>query len=160
MDYKKFKQKVAQIHKNTASVVVALQAAQEAFHYITPKAVEIIADIFDQSRCTVYGTATFYHQFSFAPKGKNVISVCMGTACFVCGAADIMKTVEDELGIPAGSVTKDGQFSIEHNTRCVGNCAMAPIVVINDRQIEKATAKTVLAEIRKIKSAANGGANG
>lgn len=153
MDYKKFKQKVEKIKESTDSVVVALQAAQEAFNFITPKAVEIIADVFNQSRCTVYGTATFYHQFSFEPKGKNVVSVCMGTACFVCGAADIMTAVESELNIKAGDVTKDGLFSIEPNTRCVGNCAMAPIVVINDRQIEKATVKTVISEIQKIKNA-------
>lgn len=140
---------IQKIKKDTGSVVVALQYCQEKHGCITPEAVTIIADVFNKSRCEVYSTATFYHQFSFTPKGKNVIAVCMGTACFVCGAADILTKIENEFGIKAGHVTEDKMFSIEHNTRCVGRCDAAPVVMINDHMIEKATLNEVCKEIRK-----------
>ena len=151
-----FKTEIEKIKKETDSVVVALQHATEVDGFITEKAVEVIADVFDKSRCEVYGTASFYHQFSFAPKGKNRISVCMGTACFVCGAENIMNAVEDELGVKAGGVTKDRLFSIEENTRCVGACELAPVVIINDKVIGKATVRTVVAEIKRIRAEQGG----
>jgi NADH:ubiquinone oxidoreductase subunit E len=147
-----FKKSVEELRAETDSVVVALQFAQGTYGYITEKAVEIIADVFDQSRSAIYGTASFYHQFSFKPKGKNTVSVCMGTACFVCGAEDIMHAVETELGISAGQVTTDKLFSIEDNTRCLGDCANAPIVTVNDKVLRKATAADVVEEIKRIKS--------
>jgi len=134
----------------TDSVVVALQEAQERDGYITPDAVAKIADTFGKSRCEVYSIASFYHQFTFAPRGKNVISVCMGTACFVCGAEAIMKKITDEFGIQPGQVTDDRLFSIEHNTRCLGRCDAAPVVVVNETMIEKAKPETVVDEIRRI----------
>jgi NADH:ubiquinone oxidoreductase subunit E len=129
---------------------VALQHAQERDGYITSDAVAKIADVFGKSRCEVYSIASFYHQFTFTKKGKNVISVCMGTACFVCGAEAILKKITDEFGIAPGEVTKDGLFSIEHNTRCLGRCDAAPVVVVNDTLIEKATVAGICDEIRKI----------
>jgi NADH:ubiquinone oxidoreductase subunit E len=152
VDKKKFKSEIERIKKETGSVVVALQFCMDAEGYITKDAVEIISDVFGQSRCAVYSTATFYHQFSFTPKGKYVISVCMGTACFVCGAADLMKAIEEELGIKEGGVTEDQMFSIAANTRCVGDCAQAPIVLINDLVLNKTTIQGTLKEIRKIRA--------
>jgi NADH-quinone oxidoreductase subunit E len=149
---KEFHKKVEGIATQTGSVVVALQLAQKTYGYITEKAIEIISEVFNESRSTVYGTASFYHQFSFVPKGRNIISVCMGTACFVCGSENILRGVETELGIRAGEVTRDGLFSIEENTRCLGDCANAPIVTINDKVIRQATEDTVINEIRKIKT--------
>ena len=141
---------IKRIHKETDSIVVALQHAQSVDGYITKDAIAIIADEFGKSQCEVYSIATFYHQFTFAPKGKNVISVCMGTACFVCGAGDILKKIEDEFGIKAGEVTKDGMFSIEHNVRCVGACDAAPVVLVNDKMIRKAKVNEVVNDIRKL----------
>jgi len=150
MDNKQLKSKIEKIRKDTGSVVVALQFAQTTFGCVTPDAVAVIADVFEVSRCAVYSTATFYHQFSFVPKGKNVIAVCMGTACFVCGAEGILKKIEDDFGIKAGQVTADGMFSIEHNTRCVGICDAAPVVMVNDQFIRKAKINEVSDEIRRL----------
>ena len=144
------KKDIQKIRDKTNSVVVALQFFQERDGLVTPEAVGIIADVFDKSRCEVYSTATFYHQFSFAKKGRNVIAVCMGTACFVCGAEDIQRKIEEEFGIKAGEVTEDGKYSLEYNTRCVGRCDIAPVVVVNDVMIEKATINEVCSEIRKL----------
>ncbi|MCL2569706.1 MAG: NAD(P)H-dependent oxidoreductase subunit E [Firmicutes bacterium] len=136
---------------NEPSILTALQQAQEVYGYITPDAVAVVADVFEVSQSRVYSTATFYHQFTFAPRGKHVISVCMGTACYVLGAQEILNAIEDELGIKAGGVTTDGLFSIEHNTRCVGDCASAPIVIIGERWFNKTNTTKMLAVIRKIK---------
>ena len=144
------KQDIEKIYKDTGSVVVALQHAQNTDGYITDTAIATIADVFNKSRCEVYSTATFYHQFTFVPKGKYNISVCLGTACFVCGASDVLKKIEDELGIKAGGVTKDKKFSIEHNTRCVGRCDLAPVVMVNDTIIGKVTVEGVMNDIRKL----------
>ena len=141
---------IQKIFKETNSVVVALQHAQGIDGYITRDAVALIADVFGKSQCEVYSVATFYHQFTFAPKGRNVIAVCMGTACFVCGAEDLLHKIEDEFGIKAGQVTEDGKYSIEHNVRCVGRCDIAPVVVVNDVMIEKATIGSVCSEIKRL----------
>jgi len=143
------KQEIEKIKKETDSVVVALQYAQGKEGYITPDAVAVIADVFGKSRCEVYSTATFYHQFTFSPKGRNVISVCMGTACFVCGAEAILKKIETEFNVKAGGISPDGKYSIEHNTRCVGACDQAPVVIINDHMIGKANLSEVCNDIRK-----------
>ena len=84
-------------------------------------------------------------------KGKNVISVCMGTACFVLGAETILRDIEKHLGIKEGEVTPDGLFSIEKNTRCVGLCAGAPVVVINDKFYEHTNTKEMLGVINELK---------
>ena len=154
MEKQQFKKEVEHIKKTTGSVVVALQSAQSAYGCITPDAVKIIADVFEQSRCAIYSVATFYHQFSFTPKGKNVIAVCMGTACFVCGAENLLKAVEDELGIKAGEATKDGLFSIEHNTRCVGRCDLAPVVTFNEEMLGKITIDELINKIKDVKNKA------
>ena len=143
------KKDIEKIKKDTQSVVVALQHAQTADGYITPTAIAQIADVFGKSRCEVYSIATFYHQFTFAPKGRNVIAVCMGTACFVCGAGDILKKIEDEFGINAGEVTADGKYSIEHNTRCVGRCDLAPVVMINDTMLGNVKINEVCNDIKR-----------
>ena len=78
----------------------------------------------------VYGVASFYAQFTMNPKGKYQISVCLGTACYVKGAAAILNAVEQKLGIVPGSITPDGKFSLD-SCRCVGACGLAPVMMIN-----------------------------
>jgi len=146
----KFK-KLVEAEKSGGSVLTALQVAQDGYGYIHEGVITTIADAFDVSRSYVYGVATFYHQFTFVKKGKYNIQVCMGTACYVLGAAEILEAIEGELGIMAGGVTEDGLFSVEHNTRCVGDCAVAPIVIIGDKWLTKTTMRQTLNEIRKIK---------
>lgn len=133
------------------SIIVALQKEMEQHGYISREAVDRIAKEFHVSPTQVYSVASFYQQFSFTPQGKNVISVCMGTACFIAGAEEILAMLKQELGIGEGEITADGKFSIQKNTRCLGKCAAAPVVMINDRVYENATAaqiKEVIHELR------------
>jgi NADH:ubiquinone oxidoreductase subunit E len=147
------RQSIERIKSETGSVVVALQHAMETDGYISASAVDIIAEVFNVSPSEVYSTATFYRQFSFAKKGKNVLSICMGTACFVCGAAEILHAAEKELDITEGEVTADGLFSIERNVRCLGRCAAAPVVCVNGVFFEHATPEKIVAEINKLRGA-------
>jgi NADH:ubiquinone oxidoreductase subunit E len=142
---------VEKIKADTGSIVVALQYANEINGFISPEAVATVADVFGVSRSEVYSTASFYNQFSFEQKGQNRISVCLGTACFVCGGAEILRAIEDRLHIKEGDVTADGKFSLEPNIRCLGRCADAPVVQINDKFYAKATKEQILGVINELK---------
>ena len=79
----------------------------------------------------VYGVATFYSQFSLTKKGKYRINVCMGTACYVKGSADILNKLKERLAIEVGECTEDGKFSLDA-CRCIGACGLAPVITVND----------------------------
>lgn len=99
----------------------------------------------------IYGVATFYSQFSFIPKGENIISVCLGTACYVKGAQTILEEIESQLGIKAGYTTPDLKFSI-NSTRCVGDCSLAPVIVINEDIYPKIAKDKIQELIQKYRS--------
>ena len=91
----------------------------------------MVAEGLDIPLSEVYGVSTFYSFFTLNPKGKYQISVCLGTACYVKGAADVLDAVEKKLGISPGGITKDGLFSLDA-CRCIGACGLAPIMMINE----------------------------
>ena len=133
------------------SIIVALQKEMQSAGYISRAAVERIAKQFNVSPTQVYSVASFYQQFSFTPQGKHVIAVCMGTACFIAGAEKILAMLKQELGIGEGEVTADGKFSITKNTRCLGKCAAAPVVMIDDKLYENATAEQIKELIHELR---------
>lgn len=106
-----------------------LQAAQDIFGYLPEEVQIMVAEGLDIPLSEVYGVASFYAQFSMNPKGRHQVSVCLGTACYVKGAADILTAVEQKLGIKTGSITNDGKFSLDA-CRCVGACGLAPVMMI------------------------------
>lgn len=109
----------------------ALHEAQSKFGYLPVEIQELISKKLNIPLSEIYGVATFYSQFSLIPKGDNIISLCLGTACYVRGAQDILNEIKDLLGIEVGQTTPDGKFSIE-DTRCLGACGLAPVMVINE----------------------------
>lgn len=115
-----------------------LQKIQGIFGYIPEDILYETAKRTGVSASTLYGAATFYHQFSFQPKGKHEIQLCLGTACYVKGAGAVLEELEKILGIEAGEITKDGNFSID-TTRCVGACGLAPVMAINGKIYGKMT---------------------
>lgn len=133
------------------SIIVALQRVMQQDGYISRVAVNRIANEFHVSPTQVYSVASFYHQFSFTPQGKNVIMVCTGTACFIAGAEKILAMLKTELGIGEGEITPDGKFSIQKNTRCLGKCAAAPVVMINNRVFENATVAQIKEAIDELR---------
>lgn len=112
-------------------LIEVLHKTQDLFGYIPKRVVTRIAKTLDMPVAEIYGVITFYSRFSLIPKGKYSINVCMGTACYVKGANDIFEAFSRELGIGVGETTDDQLFSIVE-TRCVGDCALAPIVIINE----------------------------
>ena len=125
-------QKVIDEHKDQKGALMpVMQAAQDIFGCL-PQDVQIkIAEGLDITLSEVYGVATFYSQFALAPKGENIINVCMGTACYVKGAQAILDKICDSLGIKPGGTTEDGKFTLQA-TRCVGACGLAPVMMINE----------------------------
>ena len=108
-----------------------LQEAQELFGCLSQDVQERIAEGMGKTLAEVYGVATFYSQFALEPKGKYVISVCMGTACYVKGAQAVLDKMAEYLEIPVGRTTSDGLFTLEA-TRCLGACGLAPVLTINE----------------------------
>lgn len=121
-----------------------LQEAQGIFGYLPIEVQTVIAEALNISLSEVYGVVTFYSQFSLQPKGKNRISICLGTACYVKGSDKILEELEKQLGIKCGECTEDGLFSID-SCRCVGACGLAPVMMINDDVYGKLTADKVKA---------------
>ena len=111
-------------------VMPILQQAQEIYGYLPEEVLHIISEEIDVSVSELYGVVSFYTQFSVNPKGKHQIAVCMGTACYVKNAGDILERVERIVGCKAGGITEDGKFSIDA-TRCIGACGLAPIMTVD-----------------------------
>lgn len=121
-----------QQHKDDAGAIMpALQKAQEIYGYLPLEVQKMIAEALNKPLAEVYGVSTFYSQFSLSPKGKYVISVCMGTACYVKGSGKVLENLEKKLGVHSGECTNDGKFSLDA-CRCIGACGLAPVLMIND----------------------------
>ena len=132
-------QRIIEEHKEQEGALIpVLHEAQELFGYLPEKVQQMIADGLGHSLAEVYGVATFYSRFTLEPKGRYNIQICLGTACYVKGADKVLEKIESVLGIKAGETTPDGKFSIQ-DTRCVGACGLAPVMVINDEVYGKMT---------------------
>ena len=107
-----------------------MQAAQEIYGYLPEEVQIMIAEALDIPLTEVYGIASFYSQFTMNPKGKINIAVCMGTACYVRGAGDILDDISKKVCCKSGEITDDGKISVEA-TRCIGACGLAPVLTIN-----------------------------
>lgn len=112
-------------------LIPALKDAQGIFGFLPLEVQEYLAKGLRISPSHIYGVVTFYAFFTTVPRGKHVIRCCMGTACYVRGAADIVKKVEGTLGIKVDETTDDLNFSLEV-VRCVGACGLAPVIFIDD----------------------------
>lgn len=122
------------------SLIPILQDVQESQGYLSPEAVEATARYLNLSENDVYGVATFYAQFRFHPPGRHHIKVCQGTACHVRGSGLILESVTRALGIVPGETTPDGAYSLER-VACFGSCALAPVVVLDDRVYGRMTTR-------------------
>lgn len=114
------------------ALIEVLHTAQELFGYLAPDLLLHIARSLRLPPSQVYGVATFYHFFSLKPKGVHICTVCLGTACYVKGAAQLLSTLERESTLKAGETTPDGQLSLM-TARCLGACGIAPVVVFDDQ---------------------------
>lgn len=124
------KEMIARHKDQKGALMPVLQQAQELYGYLPIEVQTMIADGLGLSLAEVYGVVTFYAQFTLNPQGQNTVSICMGTACYVKGAAAVLAKIEEKLGISSGGITSDGKFSLD-STRCIGACSLAPVIVVN-----------------------------
>ena len=136
------KEVIAARKEQPGCLMPVLQQAQEIYGYLPIEVQAIVAEGLGISLSEVYGVATFYSQFRLNPKGIYRISICLGTACYVKGAAKVLEAVERKLGIQVGECTPDGLFSLE-SCRCVGACGLAPVMMINDEVFGRMTPEQV-----------------
>ncbi|NIA06293.1 MAG: NAD(P)H-dependent oxidoreductase subunit E [Actinobacteria bacterium] len=132
-----------------SSLVTVLQDVQTEYGYLSREVLEVVAEQMQVPLSQAYGLATFYTSFSLQPRGRYHISVCMGTACHVRGAANVLGKLERDLGIKAGQTTADLKHSLE-SVNCLGACAAGPIVVINGVQHGKVDSRKVNEILREL----------
>ena len=113
------------------NLIMILHKTQEHFGYIPRAAAYELSRILDVPLAKIYGVVTFYHFFKLKKPGKNIISVCMGTACYIKWAGDLMAELETLLGIGVNNTTDDEMFSLQ-GVRCVGCCGLAPLITVGD----------------------------
>ena len=131
-EQKKKLEEIIAAHKDQAGALMpVLQQAQEVYGYLPMEVQAMVADGLGVSLEEVFGVSTFYSQFSLTPKGQYNISICLGTACYVKGAAAVMDKVSEILGIQPEECTEDGKFSLTA-CRCVGACGLAPVLTVNE----------------------------
>ncbi len=116
------------------ALIEVLHQAQEILGYLPMRLQVRVAEGLGVSVTDVYSVVTFYSLFSLKPKGRYHISVCKGTACYVRGAAQVLEELEDQLGIPVGDTSSDGEFSLEV-VRCVGACGLGPVATVNNDDV-------------------------
>jgi len=109
-----------------------LHRIQEDFGYISPQAISAVAKHLKISESEIYSVLTFYKAFSLEPRGKHIITVCMGTACHVRGAPRLVDDASREMGIDVGQTTPDKHFTLE-TVNCLGCCAIGPVVVVDGK---------------------------
>jgi len=113
------------------ALIPVLQIAQRMFGYLPEEALKRIANALDKPYSEVAGVVGFYSYFSTVPRGKHLIQVCMGTACYVRGGKEVLDGLKEALGIEVGETTADRQFSLDVG-RCFGACGLAPVIMVDD----------------------------
>lgn len=113
------------------ALIEVLHTAQEAYGFLSRELLAYVAAKLRLPESQVFGVATFYHFFTLRPKGEHSCIVCTGTACYVKGAGDVLARLEQVTGIQAGQTTPDGKLSLG-TARCLGNCALAPMLTVDD----------------------------
>jgi NADH-quinone oxidoreductase subunit E len=127
---------------NEQELISILQDVQERFGYLPEEAMLEISGFLGIPESRVYAVASFYAQFRFTPMGKNIVMCCRGTACHVKGAPRILDEVKRELGIDEGETTEDLEYTLE-TVACIGCCALAPCLMINDKVVAHLTPEKV-----------------
>jgi len=129
-------------------LIHVLHKAQNLYGYLKKEIMDEVALSMNIPTAHVWGVATFYHYFNLKPVGKHIISVCLGTACYVKGAYNILEAIKKELAIGMGETTEDGMFTLQP-ARCLGACGLAPVVMIDDKIHGELTVEKVKLLIRK-----------
>lgn len=148
----KFIKEVVNKHKDEKGpTIMMLHEVQDQLGYIPFEAMEEIAKATHTSVADVYGVVCFYAGFTTTPKGKHVINVCLGTACYVKGSQILVDTALELTGASVNGTSEDGLFSLDA-TRCLGACGLAPVVVIDGKVVGNCTKQMLVDEIKQIQA--------
>ncbi|MCT4597374.1 MAG: NAD(P)H-dependent oxidoreductase subunit E [Vallitalea sp.] len=131
-------------------LIRVLHKAQEIFGFLPEEVQKFVGKKLKVSTAKVFGVVSFYSYFTMVPKGEHDVAICMGTACYVRGADEVLTELKKELGIEVGETTPDGKFSIT-SLRCVGACGLAPVVMVGEKVYGRVTpdmVKDILAEYK------------
>ena len=134
-----------EFNSDPENLIMILQAIQRCHNYLPRPALDYLSVKINVPLSKIYGIATFYSTFSLEPRGKHIISICLGTACHVRGAERVHERIEENLGIHDGQTTEDGRYTLE-SVRCIGCCSLGPVVKID----EDMHARIESSEIKKI----------
>lgn len=143
----KVKKIIARNKEMKGALIPVLHEIQDNFGYLPQDVLMLVSEGLEVPMTEIYGVASFYSYFSLEPKGEHVIRVCMGTACYVKGAQNLIDELSKELKIEVGNTTGDGKFTLE-STRCLGACGLAPVLMID----EKVYGRLVPKDIKRILS--------
>ena len=152
---KQIKEIIARYKDEKTPLMMILSDIQKEYGYIPLEVQELVSDETGIPVAEIYGVVTFYSFFSLNPKGKYVVGVCLGTACYVKGSQQIIDKFSELLGIKPGETTVDGIFTLSA-LRCIGACSIAPAVNINGKVYPKMTVDKVVELVNEYR---NGGAN-
>ena len=151
-DYTVLDKAIEKYGNKESSLIAVLQAAQEAYRYLTKEIFPYLSEKLKLSEAKIYGVATFYENFSLEPKGKYVLKVCDGTACHVRHSTDVLDYLRKELGLSATKKTTDDRLFTVETVACLGACGLAPVITVNGHvysQMTKEKAAKVLEELRE-----------
>jgi NADH-quinone oxidoreductase subunit E/NADP-reducing hydrogenase subunit HndA len=126
-----------------SQLIAILHKAQELYGYLDKKVMDEVALTMNIPTAHIWGAATFYHYFNLTPQGKHTISICLGTACYIKGAGEILDKIKEELKISIGQTTEDNLFTLSE-ARCLGACGLAPVMMIDGKIYGELTPKKVV----------------
>jgi NADH:ubiquinone oxidoreductase subunit E len=124
------------------SLIMALHGLQDRYGYVPRDAAMSLGEQMDVPLARIYEVLTFYNYFRLESPGNHVVSVCMGTACYLKGAPELLDRASEELGIKPGETTADGEFHLQV-VRCVGCCGLAPVVTVDQDLLAKVTGESL-----------------
>ncbi len=120
--------------KGRAILIKALQEIQNEAGYLPPEEMQRLSEVLGLSQAEIYSVASFYKMFYFTPRGRKVVKVCYGTACYVSGAKEVLHRFGDEFGVQDGETSEDQAVTLE-TVGCVGCCGLAPVITCNDEVV-------------------------
>jgi NADH:ubiquinone oxidoreductase subunit E len=153
IEIKKYIEETKGMEHAESYLIAVLHKVQGMFGYLDKEVMDFVAEEMNIPTAHIWGVATFYHYFNLEPIGKHVVSICMGTACYVKGGDKILNTLKSELGISTGETTEDGIFTLQE-ARCLGACGIAPVIMVDDKIYGELDSKKTIDVINRYRKAA------
>jgi NADH:ubiquinone oxidoreductase subunit E len=153
IEIKKYIEETKGMEHAESYLIAVLHKVQGMFGYLDKEVMDFVAEEMNIPTAHIWGVATFYHYFNLEPIGKHVVSICMGTACYVKGGDKILDTLKSELGISTGETTEDGIFTLQE-ARCLGACGIAPVIMVDDKIYGELDSKKTIDVINRYRKAA------